>query len=158
MQEKKGITLITGATGGLGGAFASTLAKRQEPIFLTGRSEEKLLAFKQELLRVREGSIIETVACDLTDSMARESLLERVSELCKIHNLPLFRLLNVAGADIQKGLTEYTERKVCFQCRTNFESAVSLSRPDAVWLGWLRDISCSSSSAERFLSSSVRWR
>ena len=129
-----GFTLITGATGGLGGAFAQVLMERGEPLILTGRSEEKLLAFKQELLRVREGSIIETIACDLTDSMARESLLERVSELCKIHNLPLFRLANVAGADIQKGLTEYTEQKVCFQCRVNFESAVSLSR-GAIALG-----------------------
>jgi short-subunit dehydrogenase len=37
-------------------------------------------------------------------------------------------LANVAGADIQKGLTEYTEEKINFQCRVNFEAAVSLSR------------------------------
>ena len=37
-------------------------------------------------------------------------------------------LANVAGADIQKGLTEYTEEKINFQCRVNFEAAVSFSR------------------------------
>lgn len=128
-----GFTLITGATGGLGGAFAQVLFERGEPLILTGRSEEKLLSFKGQLLRQKEG-IVETVACDLTDSKEREKLLERVAELCKIHNLPLFRLANVAGADIQKGVTEYTEQKVCFQCRVNFESAVSLSR-GAIALG-----------------------
>ena len=128
-----GFTLITGATGGLGGAFAQVLFERDEPLILTGRSEEKLSSFKQELLRQKTG-IVETVACDLTDTKEREKLLERVAELCKIHNLPLFRLANVAGVDIQKGLMEYTEQKICFQCRVNFESAVSLSR-GAIALG-----------------------
>lgn len=124
----KGFTLITGATGGLGSAFAVLLAEHGEPLILTGRSEEKLLALKQKLLRERAELIVETVACDLTDSNARERLLKSVEEICEARKLPLFRLVNVAGADIQKGLTEYTEEKVCFQCRVNFESAVSLSR------------------------------
>ena len=34
--------LITGATGGLGKAFAIALAKRGDNLILTGRSEEKL--------------------------------------------------------------------------------------------------------------------
>ena len=49
-----GFTLITGATGGLGGAFAQVLFERGEPLILTGRSEEKLSSFKQELLRQKE--------------------------------------------------------------------------------------------------------
>ena len=35
-------------------------------------------------------------------------------------------LVNVAGADIQKSFMEYTQEKISFQCRVNFESAVSL--------------------------------
>ena len=37
-------------------------------------------------------------------------------------------LVNVAGADVQKGLTEYTQEKITFQCRVNFEAAVSMCR------------------------------
>ena len=40
-------TLITGACGGLGGAFVRLLAERGEALFLTGRSEEKLSALAQ---------------------------------------------------------------------------------------------------------------
>ena len=129
-----GFTLITGATGGLGGAFAKVLIERGEPLILTGRSQEKLQLFKEELSHLNQGATVEIIPCDLTDSADREKLLESVGELCKLHKLPLFRLANVAGADIQKGLTEYTESKVCFQCRVNFESAVSLSR-GAIALG-----------------------
>ena len=129
-----GFTLITGASGGLGGEFARVLVGRGEPLILTGRSEEKLLSFKQELLKFQDSAIVETIACDLTSSNERELLLERVAGCCEKYNLPLFRLINVAGADIQKGLTEYTEQKVCFQCRVNFESVVSLSR-GAIALG-----------------------
>ena len=42
-------TLLTGACGGLGGAFARLLARRGEPLLLTGRSEERLLALADEL-------------------------------------------------------------------------------------------------------------
>ena len=38
------------------------------------------------------------------------------------------RLINVAGADIQKGFAEYSQEKIAFQARVNFEGAVSLCR------------------------------
>ena len=37
-------TLVTGACGGLGGAFVRLLAERGEALFLTGRTEARLLA------------------------------------------------------------------------------------------------------------------
>ena len=42
---------------------------------------------------------------------------------CKIK-----RLINVAGADIQKALEQYTQEKISFQCRVNFEAGVSLCK------------------------------
>ena len=41
-------TLITGACGGLGGAFVRVLAERGEPLFLTGRSEERLKSLSEK--------------------------------------------------------------------------------------------------------------
>ena len=126
--------LITGATGGLGSAFAKLLAERGENLILTGRSEEKLRALKEELLTIRENLVIETIACDLTSEKDREILLSGVAMACEKHHTPLYRLINVAGADIQKSFAQYTQQKIAFQCRVNFESAVSLAH-GAIALG-----------------------
>ena len=38
------------------------------------------------------------------------------------------RLINVAGADIQKAFEKYTDEKLVFQCRVNLEAALSVTR------------------------------
>ena len=48
MAEKK-YSLITGATGGLGKAFVYEAAEQGYALLLTGRSEEKLMALKEEV-------------------------------------------------------------------------------------------------------------
>ena len=63
---------ISGATGGLGGAFARKLVLTDD-LFLTGRSEEKLLALKSELLAVNPAAKIEIFAADLTDEAERRA-------------------------------------------------------------------------------------
>lgn len=118
MQTEK-YALITGATGGLGSAFAYELAKRGYSLLLTGRSEEKLRALQAELKT--ESRIY---SADLSLEADRLSLLRKLGE----EGLKLSLLANVAGADIQKGLKEYTQEKLAFQCRVNFEAAVSLCR------------------------------
>ena len=126
MGQEKGITLVTGATGGLGGAFVTLLAQRGEPLFLTGRSEDKLRALKAQLALKYPSLAVFYRACDLTDTGDRLRLLEEIGEVCEKENLALYRLINVAGADIQKCFSKYTEEKLLFQCRVNFEGAVSL--------------------------------
>ena len=49
-EKKETYTLITGATGGLGSAFAHRLIRDGENLILTGRSEEKLRLLKEKLL------------------------------------------------------------------------------------------------------------
>ena len=126
MQEQKGLTLITGATGGLGGAFARVLAKRGEPLFLTGRSEEKLRCLKEKLLEEYPNLPVFYHACNLTDETDRRTLLRAMGTVSMDRKIFLYRLVNVAGADIQKAFEKYTQEKLVFQCRVNFESAVSL--------------------------------
>ena len=138
-----GFTLVSGATGGLGGAFVRLLAERGEYLILTGRSEEKLRVLHEKLKAEFPALYIEHIACDLTDENDRKLLLAGVSDICKRLELPLKRLINVAGADIQKALAEYTEEKILFQCRVNFESAVSLCR-GAITLGVKEIINISS--------------
>ena len=121
MQTEKTYALITGATGGLGKAFAFLLAKRGDALFLTGRSEEKLAALKAELTSAFEVDV-QTFAADLTSETDRAALMQSVGEK-RLH-----LLVNAAGADIQKGFEAYTQEKLTFQCRANFEAAVSLCR------------------------------
>ena len=119
----KEITLITGATGGLGKAFAKELASRGETLLLTGRSIEKLTSFRKELL-AEYGVDALVFAADLSDVADRFRLEMFLAE----SELSVLRLINVAGVDIQKAVTEYTQEKIAFQCRVNFEAAVSLCK------------------------------
>ena len=121
-MEKKSYALVTGATGGLGKAFVYALAERGEHLLLTGRSEEKLTALKAELAEKYPQIEVRIYAADMASEGSRCAMMEKIAA----ENLPISLLANVAGADIQKGLTDYTQEKIAFQCRVNFEAAVSM--------------------------------
>lgn len=114
-------TLITGATGYLGRAFALECLCRGEKLYLTGRSAEKLAELKNYLLSLRPSAEVKTFACDLTDGGERKKLYSDA------RNLTFSRLVNVAGADVQKVFALYDEDKLTFQARICFEAAVSVS-------------------------------
>lgn len=122
MDTNTKYALVTGATGGLGKAFADELANRGYALLLTGRSEEKLRK-QQEELQIKYPNIQTRIyPADLTNEGDMTALKEKIAG----ENLRLSLLANVAGADIQKPFTEYTKEKISFQCRVNFEAAVSL--------------------------------
>lgn len=125
-QPKKdlGFALVTGATGGLGKAFAYALAKRGYKLLLTGRSMDKLHALQDELAKEFAHVETRTYAADLSDDNSRRQMMEEIVK----DGVTLSFLANVAGADIQKGLEAYTNEKIAFQCRVNFEAAVALCR------------------------------
>ncbi len=113
-------TLITGATGYLGKAFAVECLRRGDSLYLTGRSIDKLSALKAELLALRPEADIIIFVCDLADEGSRAALY------ADAEGLIFSRLINVAGADIQKAFSLYDENKLTFQIRANFEGAVSM--------------------------------
>ncbi len=115
-------TFISGATGGIGKAFAVSCAKKGYNLFLTGRSDDKLSALKKEILSEYRIEI-EFFACDLTDSGSRQKMIEYIDEKA----IKFDRIINVAGVDIQKAFMAYTEEKVQFQIRVNAESTVCLT-------------------------------
>ena len=65
MEIEKKYALITGATGGLGKAFAYELAKRGYALLLTGRSEEKLCGLQAEIGEKYPEIFTKAYACDL---------------------------------------------------------------------------------------------
>ena len=117
-------TLVTGACGGLGGAFARLLAERGEALFLTWRTEARLLALKSRLLADFPALTVEICACDLTDEVSRAALLAYADE----KDMRFSRLVYVAGVDTQKALEKYTADKVVLQSRVNLEAACDLAR------------------------------
>ncbi len=117
-------TLVTGACGGLGGAFVRILAERGEPLFLTGREEGRLAALADGLHAQYPQLPLEYFPCDLADEKSRR----RFFAYCDSLHARFARLIYVAGADIQKGFEKYSEEKLVMQTRVNFEGAVSFTR------------------------------
>ncbi|MBP5242818.1 MAG: SDR family NAD(P)-dependent oxidoreductase [Clostridia bacterium] len=115
-------TLISGATGGLGRAFCEACAKRGENLFITARDGEKLRLLAHELYE-KYAVTVKYAPCLLQDELSRTLLFSQIREAGAIS-----RLVNVAGADIQKAFTEYTQEKAVFQTRVNFEAAVALTK------------------------------
>ncbi len=118
----KKYALITGATGYIGAAFCREFASRGENLFITGRSASGLSELKTELCVKFPDINVEWFACDLADEKSREAL-------CRYGAGFVFsRIVNVAGADIQKAFEKYDEKKILFQTRILFEAAVSMTR------------------------------
>ncbi|MBO4262969.1 MAG: SDR family NAD(P)-dependent oxidoreductase [Clostridia bacterium] len=115
-------TLITGASGVFGGEFARYLARRGENLLLTGRNAQKLGALKKELDAYSTGDI-EIFAADLNAEAGRKSLFA----FARGRSMVFGKLINVAGADVQKAFKAYTPEKIVFQTRINFEAAVAVT-------------------------------
>ena len=116
-------TFISGATGGIGKAFSVSCAKKGYNLFLTGRSQEKLSELKADLLTINPEIDVKFCACDLTSEQDRKNMLA----VMDAEGLVFDRILNVAGVDIQKAFTAYTEEKILFQLRVNAEATVHLT-------------------------------
>jgi hypothetical protein len=85
-------TLITGASSGIGAAFARKLARRGRNVLLVARSEETLIALCNELGRL-SGARAQYVVMDLTEQDATARLLEETHK----RELVIDMLINNAG-------------------------------------------------------------
>ena len=73
------VTLITGASSGIGAGLALRYAKRGDRLILLARRQEKLMALAEELRGF--GARVEVVAVDVTD---REALEQKLTKACEI--------------------------------------------------------------------------
>ena len=85
-------TLVTGASSGIGAAFARKLAKRGRNVLLVARSEDKLIALCNEIGRA-SGIRAQYVAMDLTEPDAASRLFEETQK----RELLIDMLVNNAG-------------------------------------------------------------
>ena len=104
--------LITGASGGLGGAIATEYAKRGCNLLLTGRDQEKLLSLKRQIHNFTNGKVkINIETCDLEQEVQIYDLAERVKSIYDRIDI----LVNCAGVFPVKSLsdTSLKEYKRC---------------------------------------------
>jgi len=114
--------LITGASGGLGRAFALECADRGFDILLTDVNEEGLEKVKKGILRQYDVRVY-SKACDITDDSGVDSLIDFAKEI----GIRLDMLLNVAGIDHEGGFTTQSFENIAEILRVNIEATLRMT-------------------------------
>lgn len=115
-------TLVTGACGGLGGAFVVQLAQQGRNLALVGTSMAKLDALKQKLQQDYPNILIETFVCDQSNELLRGKFLHDISEIdidCAILN---------AGYIDEGPISGKTEDELMGVIRTNCEGTIVIAK------------------------------
>jgi short-subunit dehydrogenase len=124
-------TLITGASSGIGAAFARKLAKRGRNVLLVARSEDKLIALCNEIGRT-SGIRAQYVATDLTEPDAAQRLFEEVAK----RDLTIDMLINNAGFGSMGDFARLERATELEMVELNVKSLVDLTHR---FLGPMRD-------------------
>ena len=116
--ENGATALVTGASSGLGEAFARQLGERGYRLALVARSEDKLRELAAEL-----GGDAEVFACDLGDPAARDRLAEEIDA----RGLTIEVLVNNAGFGVYEDFAASDHEREIEQVRLNVEAVVDLT-------------------------------
>jgi uncharacterized protein len=101
MAVQSSVTLITGASAGIGAEFARLLAHAGEALVLTARRRDRLETLAAEL-RAAHGIPVEIIAADLTDQDAPRLLFDGIAAL----GLQVGTLVNNAGFGLRGAFAE----------------------------------------------------
>ena len=115
-------TLITGASSGIGAAFARKLAKRGRNVLLVARSEDKLIALCNEIGRV-SGIRAQYIMMDLSEPDAAARLLEETQK----RELLIDMLINNAGFGSMGDFTRLELKTELEMIDLNVKSLVDLT-------------------------------
>jgi len=121
-MKDDGFALITGASRGLGMAFARALARRRRNLVLVARSAEPLEAFANELRRSTPISVI-AIQADLSFPGAGQVLTEQVSK----GEIPIDLLVNNAGFGLRGEFRGLSIRQQLEMLRLNNQAIVELT-------------------------------
>ena len=116
------VTLITGASSGIGEAFARRLAASEHDLILVARSENKLHELCDELM-LRYKILAHYVALDLLEEDADEKLFEETRK----HNFTVDWLINNAGFGSMGDFAALDLEKELDIIRLNISSLVALT-------------------------------
>jgi short-subunit dehydrogenase len=121
-MKQDGFALITGASRGLGMAFARALAERHHNLVLVARSSEPLRAFASELRRSHPVSVIAAQA-DLSSCGAGQSLAEQLLS----GGIPIDLLVNNAGFGLRGEFRDLSLPRQLEMLRRNNQAIVELT-------------------------------
>ncbi len=113
-------TLITGASGVIGGEFVKIYALRGENLLLTGQNEERLSNVKEKF---SDNCTLKTFACDLSEENQRKNLFDFIER----EGIIITRIIHTAGNDNQYAFVFYTQDALKRQARINYEAPLSLT-------------------------------
>ena len=116
------VALITGASSGIGLAFARELGARGHDLILVARREQLLEQAAAEI-RAKDGRRVEVIAADVSELDGRARLAAQVSA----SGLEVDVLVLSAGFGMGGPLIEQDPDRVRLMIRTNFESTVALA-------------------------------
>lgn len=94
MKARQAVTLITGASAGIGRELARLAARDSRSLILVARRRERLVALQEELVLAHPGLDVHPWACDLADARERRALAAGLAA----KGLQVDHLVNNAGA------------------------------------------------------------
>jgi short-subunit dehydrogenase len=118
----KSLVFITGATGGLGKAFAVECACRGWDLFLTDLSEDALSLLAKSLTNTYNIKVLYR-SCDLADSEERGGLIRHI---CR-EDIRFNFLINVAGLDYEGPFSEKSCSQIRAIIRLNIEATLEIT-------------------------------
>ena len=118
----KNLVFISGATGGLGKAFAVECASRGWDLFLTDLDPILLETLSNGLCNTYSVKIIHR-PCDLTDLLARTRMFEAIRE----EALKFRCLINVAGVDFEGPFSDQSRDAIRTIVRLNIEATLDVT-------------------------------
>lgn len=118
----KGYAIITGASSGLGTAFAKLLAAKEYNLILVARRAERLQSIKVDILKSSTIDI-HVVSLDLAQSDAAEKLVEYTNQ----HKLTISVLINNAGYGMNGNFMDLSIDKTTEMLQLNMTTLTKLS-------------------------------
>jgi short-subunit dehydrogenase len=97
-SQPRRVALVTGASAGIGRAFAEQLALQNHDLVLTARRQDRLETLASQL-RSQHAARVEVIASDLSDPAAPHALLAEVAA----RGLHVDVLVNNAGYGLGEG-------------------------------------------------------
>ncbi len=122
---RRPMSVVTGATSGIGAAFARTLAARGHDLLITGRRRDVLEGVAAEI-RARHGVTVEVLVGDLLDAPHLAELEQRI-----MASSGLAFLVNSAGFGSGRGFLEDSVENQVSMLRVHDEATVRLCKAAA---------------------------
>ncbi|UOR13333.1 SDR family NAD(P)-dependent oxidoreductase [Halobacillus amylolyticus] len=110
--------LITGAGTGLGRALAHQYSKNGYRVYLSGRTERKLLIVRNEIRQA--GGESEVLICDVTEPASVTEAIKQFEQLDV--------LINNAGVGIFKDVGSYSEAEIDKMFNTNVKGTILMTK------------------------------